>query len=78
MIEVQVAPQLAVTMSFRLPGAEADVIREAAKAENVTLSAWIRNAAGAPAAEPDVSRVADLARALEVAGLEVRPRRAAG
>jgi hypothetical protein len=40
---VEISPQLSVTMSFRLPGAEADAIRQAADAADMTLSEWIRN-----------------------------------
>jgi hypothetical protein len=36
---------LSVTMSFRLPGAEADSIREAARAAGMSLSEWIRQVA---------------------------------
>jgi len=43
-VDVEISPQLSVTMSFRLPGAEADAIREAADAADMTLSEWIRSA----------------------------------
>ncbi len=52
LVEVQIAPQFAVTMSFRLPGVEADTIRHAAEAAGVTLSEWIRQAC-ADAADPE-------------------------
>lgn len=44
LVDVEISPQLSVTMSFRLPGAEADGIREAADAADMTLSEWIRQA----------------------------------
>jgi predicted HicB family RNase H-like nuclease len=51
-VEVEISPQLSVTISFRLPGAEADAIREAARDAGVSLSEWIRQACAA-ALEPD-------------------------
>jgi hypothetical protein len=53
-VEVEVSPQLSVTISFRLPGAEADAIRGAARDAGVSLSAWIRDAC-ADALVPDES-----------------------
>ena len=44
LVDVEIARQLSVTMSFRLPGAEADAIRQAADAADMTLSEWIRQA----------------------------------
>lgn len=44
MVEGGVSPQLSVTLSFRLPGFEADAIRQAARTSGVTLSEWIRMA----------------------------------
>jgi hypothetical protein len=43
-VEVEISPQLSVTISFRLPGAEADAIREAAGVSGLSLSEWIRQA----------------------------------
>ena len=51
-VEVEISPQLSVTISFRLPGAEADAIREAARDAGLSLSEWIRQACAA-ALEPD-------------------------
>jgi hypothetical protein len=56
-----------VTMSVRLPGVEADVIRNAAAAADMSLSEWIRQAC-ADAAVPD--RVSRRRRDLETALLE--------
>lgn len=43
-VEVDVAPTLDVTMSFRLPAEEADAIRTHAGDAGVTMSRWIRDA----------------------------------
>lgn len=43
-VEVDISPHLSVTLSFRLPGAEADAIRRAATAAGMSLSEWIRQA----------------------------------
>lgn len=43
-VDVEFGPALSVTMSFRLPGTEADAIREAAQRTGMTLSQWIRHA----------------------------------
>lgn len=51
-VDVEISPQLSVTISFRLPGAEADAIREAAGDAGLSLSEWIRQAC-ADALEPD-------------------------
>lgn len=51
-VEVEISPQLSATISFRLPGAEADAIREAARDAGASLSEWIRQACAA-ALEPD-------------------------
>lgn len=51
-VDAEISPQLSVTMSFRLPGAEADAIREAARDAELSLSEWIRQACAA-ALEPD-------------------------
>ena len=51
-VEVEISPQLSVTISFRLPGGEADAIREAARDAGVSLSEWIREACAATL-EPD-------------------------
>jgi len=53
-IEVDISPHLSVTLSFRLPGAEADAIRQAAKDAGVTLSEWVRQACH-DALDPDRS-----------------------
>ena len=51
-VEVEFSPQLSVTISFRLPGAEAEAIRGAARNAGFSLSEWIRQACAA-ALEPD-------------------------
>lgn len=43
-VEVDISAQLSVTISFRLPGAEADAIRQAAEDAGMTLSEWVRRA----------------------------------
>ncbi len=43
-VEIDISPQMAVTMSFRLPSAEAESIRTAAKGQGITLSEFIRDA----------------------------------
>lgn len=43
-VEVEISPHLSVTISFRLPGAEADEIRQAARDAGLSLSEWIRRA----------------------------------
>jgi hypothetical protein len=43
-VDFDVAPHVSVTMSFRLPGPEADAIRAAAQGAGMTLSEWIRQA----------------------------------
>ncbi len=53
--EVEFAPQVSVTMSFRLSGAEADTIRDAAREAGLSLSEWIRRTA-ADAMRPDGGR----------------------
>jgi hypothetical protein len=50
-VEVEVAPTLSVTMSFRLPGTEADAIRTAARAAGMSLSEWIRQVCAEAAAD---------------------------
>jgi hypothetical protein len=73
-VEVEISPQVSVTISFRLPGAEADAIRGAARDAGVSLSAWIRHAcADAFAADETPSsrraieaELRDCARELEV------------
>ena len=72
-VEVDLSPQLSVTISFRLPGAEADAIRQAAQREGLTLSSWIRHActdALSPTApgrrdRRDAAELRDAARELE-------------
>jgi hypothetical protein len=51
-VDVEFAPQVSVTMSFRLSGAEADAIRDAAKDAGVSVSEWIRGVC-AEAVDPD-------------------------
>ncbi|TVR31083.1 MAG: hypothetical protein EA388_13915 [Nitriliruptor sp.] len=53
-VEVDISPHLSVTLSFRLPGAEADAIRQAAKDAGMTLSEWVRQACR-DALDPDRS-----------------------
>ena len=43
-VELESSPQPSVTISFRLPGAEADAVRSAADEADLTLSEWIRQA----------------------------------
>lgn len=43
-VAIDISPRLSVTISLRLPGAEADAIRQAAREANLTLSEWIRRA----------------------------------
>jgi hypothetical protein len=50
-VDVAIAPDLAVAMSFRLSGSEADAIRTAAREAGLTLSEWIRRACGRAVAE---------------------------
>ncbi|MGH3926101.1 MAG: plasmid mobilization protein [Pseudonocardiaceae bacterium] len=67
-VEFEVAKPLRVTMSFRLPGEEADAIREAATAAGTSLSEWIRWAAMRAARDADVPppRHAAISRAREL------------
>ena len=51
-VDVEFAPQVSVTMSFRLSGPEADAIRDAAKGAGVSVSEWIREVC-AEALNPD-------------------------
>jgi hypothetical protein len=53
-VDVDISPQLSVTISFRLPGAEADAIRQAAEDAGMTLSEWVRRACS-DALDPDRS-----------------------
>lgn len=73
-VEADVRPQLSITISFRLPGDEADAIRKAARASGVSMSEWIRDAC-AVALKPDeaahgrrvaLSQLDDARRELEV------------
>jgi uncharacterized protein (DUF1778 family) len=71
--EVEIAHPLSVSMSFRLPPAEADAIRAAAEQAGMSVSDWIRGvcstAAGKDAPVP-VQRV-NMAKARRlVAGLD--------
>jgi hypothetical protein len=50
-VEVEFAPTLSVTMSFRLPGSEADAIRTAARTAGMSLSEWIRRVCAEAAAD---------------------------
>lgn len=67
-VDFDVSKPLRVTMSFRLPADEADVIREAAAAAGTSLSEWIRWAAMRAAHETDVPppRHAAISRAREL------------
>lgn len=49
--DLEIAPDVSITMSFRLPGTEADAIRQAAKARGRTLTEFIRAACRAAADE---------------------------
>lgn len=53
-VDADVSPQLSVTLSFRVPGSEADSIREAAREAGMSMSEWIRRAC-AVAAAPDAA-----------------------
>jgi predicted HicB family RNase H-like nuclease len=50
-VDVEFAANLSVGMSFRLPGTEADAIRAAAGAAEMSLSEWIRQACAEAAAD---------------------------
>jgi hypothetical protein len=50
-VEIEFAPNLSVSMSFRLPGAEADAIRSAARSAGMSLSEWIRQVCADAAAD---------------------------
>jgi hypothetical protein len=52
LVDVEFAPQVSVTMSFRLSGAEADAIRDAANDAGLSVSEWIRQVC-AEAVDPD-------------------------
>lgn len=51
-VHAEISTQLSVTLSFRVPGSEADTIREAAREAGMSMSEWIRRAC-AVAAAPD-------------------------
>lgn len=53
-VDADISPQLSVTLSFRVPGSEADAIREAAREAGLSMSEWIRRAC-AVAAAPDAA-----------------------
>jgi hypothetical protein len=67
-VDFEVTRPLRVTMSFRLPADEADVIREAASAAGTSLSEWIRWATMRAARDTDVPppRHAAISRAREL------------
>lgn len=52
LVDVEISPHVSVTMSFRLPGTEADAIRRAAADAGVTMSEWIREACSNAATDP--------------------------
>jgi hypothetical protein len=54
-VDVEISSNLTVTMSFRLPGSEADAIRQAAREAGMSLSAWIRQACAEALTEDDLS-----------------------
>jgi len=64
-VDVEVSPQFSVTMSFRLPGDEADAIRHAAGSAGISLSEWIRRAC-ADALEDSEGQHAHLQVATEI------------
>lgn len=53
-VDADISPQLSVTLSFRVPGAEADAIRQAAREAGLSMSEWIRRTC-AVAAAPDAA-----------------------
>lgn len=67
-VEFEIVKPLRVTMSFRLPAEEADVIREAAATAGTSLSEWIRWATMRAAHDADVPppRHAAISRAREL------------
>jgi hypothetical protein len=67
-VEFEFAKPLRVTMSFRLPAAEADAIRKAAAVAGTSLSEWIRWATTRAARDTDVPppRHAAISRAREL------------
>lgn len=54
-VHADISPQLSVTLSFRLPGAEADAIREAAREAGMSMSEWIRQTCAVVAAPEDAA-----------------------
>lgn len=67
--DLEISPNISITMSFRLSGAEADAIREAAAEAGVNFSEWIRAAcasavSGQPT-RPKSTALDDALRALE-------------
>ncbi|MGQ0779364.1 MAG: hypothetical protein ACT4NY_33945 [Pseudonocardiales bacterium] len=67
-VEFEIAKPLRVTMSFRLPAEEADVIRAAAATAGTSLSEWIRWATMRVAHDAEVPppRHAAISRAREL------------
>ncbi len=56
-VDAHISSSLSVTLSFRLPAAEADSIRTAAADSGLTLSEWIRRACASSADESETSPV---------------------
>lgn len=63
-IEASPAKDVATVTSFRMPPGELEQIRDAARAEGLTMSEWIRNACkaalGMPVPLPDRAHIIEL------------------
>lgn len=72
-VHAEISPQLSVTLSFRVPGSEADAIREAAHEAGMSMSEWIRQACALAAAPDTAAAQAREARdALDEAGRSIQ------
>jgi hypothetical protein len=72
-VHAEISPQLSVTLSFRVPGSEADAIREAAHEAGMSMSEWIRQACALAAAPDAAAAQAREARdALDEAGRTIQ------
>jgi hypothetical protein len=72
-VHAEISPQLSVTLSFRVPGSEADAIREAAHEAGMSMSEWIRQACALAAAPDAAAAQAREARdALDEAGRSIQ------
>lgn len=82
--DIEIAPELSVSMSFRLPGHEADAIRSASAASGLTMSDWIRRACASALDDERLTEpgwesayekaLVGMARAMEELGRLVRSR----